>query len=529
MTLSTVESALIMSVKIINRLRHGPLFLIALLVAGCLQSPQNGEPDPVEAFKAGFSGVYAEHCAQCHGGQLEGTALGVALVGAELAHGSSIDAIAANIATGFPATGMPAWSSTLSPGQMRSLAIFIAEQRVGLRIDDAKVGTSFSLPVGVVASELHDFRVELVTADIDPYPFSMHPLRDGRILLTEKLRGLKVVDLNGTVSELIAGAPRGHADLDSIPIGMPQGVGWVLDVLPHPDYENNGWIYLAFGDRCDDCNEVSRTTGKPVSMNKIVRGRLNGNTWVDEEVIWSVDKRYYSRYPDTGTGGRLTFDTSGHLFFSVGMKGAQEHIGMQNLSTPYGKIHRIRDDGSIPADNPFVNTPDAMSSIWSYGHRNPQGLDYDPVTDRLWSSELGPRGGDEINLIRPGRNYGWPLVSSGVNYDGSAVDFAAELGITFDPVALEPPVVDLTPSPAVSSIVIYNGDRLPNWSGNLLVATLKSTELYRFVTDGDEVVHKEILLKNLARIRDIETGPDGAIYLLLEHKDGGQIIRLVPA
>jgi glucose/arabinose dehydrogenase len=246
-------------------------------------------------------------------------------------------------------------------------------------------------------------------------------------------------------------------------------------------------------------------------------------------VIWSVAQEFYSPIPDIAAGGRLAFSPDGHVFVSVGMKGAGEHVGIQALAAPYGKIHRVHDDGRIPADNPFVARPGAMPSIWTYGHRSPQGLELDPLTGELWGTEMGQRGGDEVNHLRRGRNYGWPLVSKGLKYDGTPVAFGKELGIPFEPKDLEPPIVDLTPSPAVSSFVIYQGEAFPEWRNDLIVGSLKATELYRFTIRGDELVHTEILLKDLARIRDVEVGQGGAIYLLLEHGSGSRIVRLVRA
>jgi glucose/arabinose dehydrogenase len=182
----------------------------------------------------------------------------------------------------------------------------------------------------------------------------------------------------------------------------------------------------------------------------------------------------------------------------------------------------------MPADNPFVGTPNALPSIWSYGHRSPEGLEFDKRTGRLWETEMGQRGGDEVNLLLAGKNYGWPLVSKGLKYDGTPVDYGKQLGIEPDLASIKQPVVDLTPSPAVSSFVLYDGEAFPRWKGNMLVGTLKATELYRMIVDGDRVVHRETLLTGLGRIRDIAVGADGNVYLLLEHASGGRILRLVP-
>jgi len=250
---------------------------------------------------------------------------------------------------------------------------------------------------------------------------------------------------------------------------------------------------------------------------------------VDQEVIWKAAPETYTPTPDMAAGGRTSFDPRGYVFISVGMKGWDNHTGIQDLSLPYGKIHRVWDDGRIPDDNPFVDSPGALPSIWTYGHRSPQGLEFDPRSGRLWGTEMGPRGGDEINLLRPGRNYGWPLTSKGVDYDGTPVEYGRDLGIVFDLADIEQPLVDLTPSPAVSSFVVYAGDAFPAWRGDLIVGSLKATELYRFRFEGETPVAQEVLLRDLARIRDVETTPDGSLLLLLEHADGGRIVRLVPA
>jgi glucose/arabinose dehydrogenase len=250
---------------------------------------------------------------------------------------------------------------------------------------------------------------------------------------------------------------------------------------------------------------------------------------VDEEVIWQSDPKFYSITPEMGAGGRIALDPKGYAYFSIGMKGRSNYDGIQDLRTPYGKIHRVHDDGRIPSDNPFFAHASALKSIWTYGHRSPQGLEFHRRRRQLWGTEMGPRGGDEVNLLLPGRNYGWPLYSKGLDYDGTPVEYGIELGIEFDLDDIEQPVVDMTPAPAVSSFIFYDGDLFPRWRDNIIVGSLKATELYRIVLEGDKAIHRELLLGDLARIRDVENGPDGAIYLLLEHASGGQIVRLVPA
>ncbi len=469
-----------------------------------------------------FIADYEAHCLACHGAALDGVpGAGPALLNVDLQHGTTVAELSKTIARGVPGSDMPGFAETLSPAEIRGLAIYIAERRVDRIFTDFRVDAPIRIPDGIVLSELHNFRVEVVTDRLDPLPFSIAPLPDGSILVTEKMYGIRVVDPEGNVSGLIEGTP--EAFDDAIEAVLVWGHGWLLDIAPHPDYEENGWIYLHHTVRCADCWFPAR------SFNRVVRGRIADGKWVDEEVIWWPGEEYFSIVPDIGAGGRLAFDDKGYLYISVGIKGRSNFDGVQDLAKPWGKIHRIHDDGRIPQDNPFVGTEGAYPSTWTYGHRSPQGLEFEPVTGTVWSTEMGPRGGDELNLLLLGRNYGWPLYSLGLNYDGEPVNYGEWLDITFDLNDIEQPVVDFTPAPAVSSFIFYQGEQFPRWRRNALVASLKASELYRVeLDDNHQLVRSEVLLSRLARIRDIETGADGNIYLLLEHKSGGQILRLVP-
>ncbi len=443
------------------------------------------------------------------------------MVGRDLLYGDSMEALQNSIRIGFPLKGMPSWGDTLSDSDIKQLAIYVAERRVDRIFTDFRVDRPLEIPQGTVESEAHNFRIEVVATGIDPKPFSIAPLPDGSILVTEKTKGMRIVSAEGELSPLISGTPTVYDDeIDLYQVAY--GLGWLLDVVPHTNYSENGWIYLHHTDRCTDCGLI------PSSMNTIVRGRIRDGAWVDQEDIWRLDKEAYSFVPDTGAAGRLTFDDKGYVYFSIGMKCGTNHHGIQNLTKACGKSHRLHDDGRVPDDNPFVDVPGAISSTWTYGHRSQQGLEYNRETGAMWATEMGPRGGDELNLLLPGKNYGWPLTSLGLDYDGTPVEYGNELDIEFDLADIQQPVVDFTPAPAISSFIFYDGDLFPQWRGQALLGSLKATELYRVVLDGDKKVHHEILLKNLARIRDIEMGFDGAIYLLLEHGSGSQIVRLVP-
>lgn len=473
---------------------------------------------PVDPFVA----TYEDNCAGCHGNDLEGIPNQTQpLLGTELIHGDTVAQLSKSIAHGFGNSGMPAFNDSLSPQEIRSLAIYIAERRVDRLFTDFKIDAPIAIPQGIVKTAEHAFRVELVTDKLDPLPFSLEPLPDGRLLVTEKMYGIRIVETDGSVSPLIDGTP--DASDSSFELVLVWGHGWLLDIALHPDYETNGWVYLHHTVRCPDC-------WLPRSFNRVVRGRIRDGQWVDEEIIWDPGPEYFSWVPDVGAGGRLAFDDAGYLYISVGIKGSSNYDGVQDLSKPWGKIHRIHDDGRVPQGNPFIATDNAYATIWTYGHRSPQGLEFNTATQTLWSTEMGPRGGDELNLLEPGKNYGWPLTSLGLNYDGTQLAYGDWLDIQFDLNDIEQPVVDFTPAPAVSSFIFYEADVFPNWRGNALVTSLKGSELYRVVLDSEQrLVSSEVLLTQLARIRDIETGPDGTIYLLLEHASGGQIVKLVPA
>ncbi|MET0282061.1 MAG: PQQ-dependent sugar dehydrogenase [Steroidobacteraceae bacterium] len=490
-------------------------------------------PQPAQAQAPAvdpFAAPYKENCAPCHGANMEGTAQGVPLAGAPLRHGDSVDAMAKSIADGFPQGRMPAFSATMDAVTIRRLANFIGEKRADLSYADFRIAAPPAVAAGVIRSEAQAFSVETVATGLAALPYSIAPLPDGSILLAEKTGGLRIISADGRQSDPIRGTPQTFNDGFQVPgVLLVYGMGYLLDVALHPDYGQNGWIYLSFTERCSDCNGASRKTKRPASMVVLVRGRIRAGEWVDQQVIWRTDIENYTSMVDMSAGGRVAFDGRGHVFLSIGIKGGSEFAGVQDLTLPYGKILRVNDDGSIPQDNPFVGTPGALPEIWSYGHRSPEGLEFDRRTGRLWETEMGQRGGDEINQLRPGRNYGWPLTSKGLRYEGLPVDYGKELGITFNLKDIEQPVVDLTPAPAVSSFVIYDGAPFRKWRGNLLVGTLKATELYRFVLKGDRVVHRETLLKGLGRIRDVATGPDGLVYLLLEHHSGSRILRLAPA
>ena len=264
-------------------------------------------------------------------------------------------------------------------------------------------------------------------------------------------------------------------------------------------------------------------------MNRLIRGRIRDGAWVDQQMLWQADMETYTDTTDLAAGGRIAFDDSGHVFFSVGMKAPLEFMGIQDLSLPYGKIHRVHDDGRIPADNPFVEHAgrDEVDLDLRAPQRPGAGVQH-----RRRARPGAPRWARAAatNSIAcgPGATTAGRLFTNGVNYDGRPVDVGRALGITLDAKDAEFPVVDMTPAQAISSFVFYRGKAFPGWKDNIIVGTLRATDLLRMEIVDNQVVHTEILLKDLARFRDIEVGPKGELYVLLENAAGSRIIRLVP-
>lgn len=472
----------------------------------------------------GVADLYQASCAVCHGEQMQGSPQGSALVGAQLRHGASVDQLIASIGEGYPDQGMPQWGTVLDAEQLKSLAMWIVESRDGLRYEGFNLNSELELPASPIQSQKHTFSVELVIDGLDALPYSIAPLPDGSVLLTEKTVGLRIISPQGEKSDLIKGTPAVFEGGRQSGSGLFYGQGWLHDVSLHPDYEDTGWIYLHHTDRCEDCSTLSREAGRAVSMNRLVRGRIVEGQWTDEEVIWQADVEKYSLSSDLAAGGRTAFDPEGFVYLSVGMHGRDT---VQNLAHPDGKVHRVHLDGRVPSDNPFVRHPIAMKSIWSYGHRSPQGLEFNVRARQLWGTEHGPRGGDEVNLLLPGRNYGWPLFSLGQNYNGTEVAHGrAQSEVELS--EIQQPIVDWTPSPAISSFVFYQGDAFPAWQGDMLVGTLKASDLVRIKIVDRQVVEQETLIENIARVRDVEVAADGSILLLLEHAQGSKIVRLRP-
>lgn len=465
-------------------------FLLCLLVFSVTGIAQN------RIGSGAVQELYQQYCLSCHSEDLSGG------LGGSLLDPSSWKRVGKDLGFieyvqhGNIEVGMPAFGDALTNPQIRSLQIYIDEMR-------QKSTRESALPrvpknEGEYTAGGHSFRLETLITGL-ALPWSIDFISADRVLLTERAGSLRLWDA-GVLGEPVAGTPEVVA----------RGQGGLLEVAAHPDYQYNGWVYLGFSAAAEAATDPN------ASMTKIVRGRIIDNLWQDEEVIFEVPAAFHSA-SGVHFGTRFVFQ-DGYLFFSIGDRGAQNEA--QDLTRPNGKVHRIHDDGRIPEDNPFIDLPDAYTSIWTYGNRNAQGLAAHPVTGVLFESEHGPRGGDEINRIEPGLNYGWPVITHGMNYNGTPItEKTAAPG-------MEQPLLQWTPSIAVCGIDFYQGDVFPNWANNLFVGGLASQELHRLVIEDNQVVKDEIIVQDKGRIRDVASGPDGYLYLVLNSPD--VVARLVP-
>ncbi|MCB1500324.1 MAG: PQQ-dependent sugar dehydrogenase [Bauldia sp.] len=336
------------------------------------------------------------------------------------------------------------------------------------------------------------------------HPWGMAFLPDGGMLVTERPGRIRFVSAEGQVSEPIAGVPEVVA----------MGQGGLLDVTLHPRFADNRLVYFSFSEPGED----------GANGTAIAHGRLADDLSAldDVEVIFRQQPKARS---NAHFGSRLVFDRDGNLFATLGERSAPRYrVLAQDLGTHLGKVIRIRDDGSVPDDNPFVDRPGAMPEIWSYGHRNPQGMARHPVTGAIWTHEHGPRGGDEVAIPKAGENHGWPIFSFGTEYSGAPITELKE-----HPPEFASPVWQWSPSIAPSGMAFYDGDAIPEWKGDLFVGALAGASLRRLLLEGDRVTGEEVLLAELGRrIRDVEVGPDGRLYLLTD-EDDGEILRIVAA
>ncbi len=455
-----------------------PLFLISIM-GMCGSRDENGS---LNTNQPSAKDNFLKYCAGCHGSKMERFA------------GNTWEAFKAGkdltpvIKNGLPVFGMPSFEKAFTQAEMKAISDYILDMK-----DKKEIPVATKYPA-IIRSKHQAFKIDTVARGLD-VPWGIAFLPDGDLLVTERSGQLFRFG-GGKLKAIISGVPEVFA----------QGQGGLLDIVLHPKYQQNGWIYISYS---------KKGPGGVGSNTAIFRAKLRNNQLVDQQEIFKAMPN-----PTTAHhyGCRMVFDDQGYLYFGVGERG--ESSNAQTLTNDCGKIHRIFDDGRIPPDNPFVNTPGARPSIYSYGHRNPQGIDIHPVSRRIYNNEHGPRGGDEINLVGKGNNYGWPVITFGINYDGTIITKeTAKAG-------MEQPVFQWTPSIGPSSMKFVVGDRYPGWKGDILSGSLSFKYLERVHLEGDKVTEQEKLLENAGRVRDVTISPDGYIYVAVESP--GIIVKLVP-
>lgn len=449
--------------------------------------PHFAEIEHRQAYLADAATNYKNYCAGCHGEKMD------MFVDRKWKHGNKKEDLFKAIKLGYEDEGMPAFGESLSDKEINALADYILTgiKNVNRYISDDKPSSD------LFKTEQLSIKLDLVAEGMD-VPWGIAFLPGGELLVTE--RGGKLFRVKNKNLQSVNGLPEIRA----------KGQGGLMDVALDPGFAANSIIYLSYSKPKTEGTEQLGTTA-------VMRARLDGNTLKDQKDIFIA--KPYSR-TQHHYGSRLQFGKDGYLYISVGERGNEKENPQQIKGNDLGKIHRIKSDGSIPADNPFIKTAGAEASIYSYGHRNPQGMTLHPVTGKIWTNEHGPRGGDEINIVEPAKNYGWPVISYGIQYNGKPVtNLTAKEGMM-------QPVHYWIPSIGPSGMAFVSGGKYKAWEGNILSGSLRFKFLQRSVLTGGKVTREEMLFKNIGRVRDVRMGPDGFIYMAVESP--GRVYKLVP-
>ena len=447
----------------------------------------NGE-DPEKFARA--AEIYNQYCATCHGTNLGG-GNAQSLVDGVWQFGDGSGYVRRNIQFGIPHLGMPSFENILEEDEIRLLVDYLYEEQD--KADAVKPD-----PPAQLESIDYTLKSEVWVDGLD-IPWAIVFLHEDTALITERPGSLRMVVKGELIGEPVSGTPA----------VLHAGQGGLMDVNVDNDYARNGWIYLSYS------HELEKREGEERSpaMTRLVRGRIRDLAWTDEQVIYEAPHDTY-RTTRHHYGNRIVFTPDGYLYFSIGDRGGQDQA--QDPTRPNGKIHRIRPDGSVPSDNPFAG--EGLPTLFTLGNRNPQGLSVHPETGDVWAAEHGPLGGDELNLIRKGVNYGWPVITYGRNYNGTTItDFTRMEGYS-------QPVLYWKPSTAVCGIEFYQGEEFPKWNNRLLVGALKYEDVRLLNIEDDRVMHQEVILKNYGRVRDVGMDPSGRIYVVVNRPD--RVIRL---
>jgi len=466
------------------------ILIFPLILSACKQTPAEEEAaiDPDQRATE----IYDQYCSNCHGTDLRG-GNAQSLLDGVWKFGDGQGYVSRNIKFGIPHLGMPSYEQSLTDQELDLLVDYLYAEQM-------KAGISKPDPPSQLESIDYTIKSEIWVEPLE-VPWAIVFLNRNTALITERPGRLRMVVDGELLPEAVKGTPE----------VLNEGQGGLLDVNIDAEYQENGWIYLSYSHQLEAAPDEER----PPAMTRLVRGKIRDMSWVEEQVIYEAPHESY-RTTRHHYGNRIVFDQKGYLYFSIGDRGAQDQA--QDPLRPNGKIHRIYPDGSIPEDNPYRDG--GLPTLYTLGNRNPQGISIHPGTDEVWSAEHGPLGGDELNLIQKGSNYGWPVITYGSNYDGVPVsDHTRQEGYM-------QPALYWKPSIAVCGIEFYQGEAFPRWRNKLLAGALKFEEVRLLDIEQDRVMHQEVILKNYGRVRDIGLDPEGNVYVVVNKPD--RIIKLSP-
>ncbi|MGC1240604.1 MAG: PQQ-dependent sugar dehydrogenase [Chryseosolibacter sp.] len=458
-------------------------FLLALFIPCTVLLAQQGE------------NTYKTYCAGCHGSQLQGNTASK-LVKTDWQYGRGKGAIVRNIRFGIPSTEMVAWGAVLNDEQINAVADYIVAAQ--------EVPPNALRPVPErLTTKDYILKVEKLVSEGLSTPWGIEFTDNRRALITERTGGIRWMVDGKLDPQPVKGVPMTYSQ---------HTTGGLMDIALDPDFAKNGWVYIAFSHTIDNPSDKEAR-----GMTKVVRGKIRDHQWVQEQTLFEAPDSL--KIPGGNRWGcRFLFDRQGYLYFTIG--DMARGIDSQDPGKPSGKVYRIYPDGSIPGDNPYRGKKGMLPAIFTIGNRNVQGLALHPVTGEIWATEHGPMGGDELNILRKGANYGWPLVTYGVDYSGEIVSDKTEMP------GMERPLLHWTPSIGVCSAEFVSSPLFPKWKNNLIVGALAFEEIRRLVIDDSDVISQEMILKGVGRVRDVKAGPDGALYVLLNNPD--MVLRITP-
>lgn len=474
------------------------VFVTACTVGASDDATPTAGPMEQRAQGTSVTQFYIDTCAKCHGAEGQGGGAGTKTLLTDEKFDQKLDKPFFDaIKNGVPENGMEGYAATMSDEQIWAQVVHIRElQAKALRAKNGSPKTT----EGIYPGKRQNYKIETVVEESEGLktPWGIDWLPDGRMLVTNRPGFLALVYKGKVISQI-----------EDVPKSIEQGQGGLMEVSVHPDYAKNGWIYLAY-------TEPGKERG---GLTKVVRGKLSGTKWTSQQTIFEADQKFYTG-AGVHFGSRVVFDGKGHVFFTIGERGG--NMLAQELTNPFGKTYRLNEDGTEPKDNPFVGKEGAIKGIWSFGHRNQQGLSFD-LDGGLWVTEHGPRGGDEVNKIEKGANYGWPLVAWSINYNDSPF----QTPWPKDGLKVNQPAFRWLPSIGACGLDVVRGSAFPQWKGDLVAGGLAGQNVDRLRMKDGKLVEREELVHGMGRVRDVSVGPDGFVYIAFNQPD--KIVRLVPA